>query len=496
MHEDTPSALSSPVFTRGTRGWQASQTRPLPAGYAMLFATYRHRTGMLMTDARVCRAGTPVPDATQLDAPPPFCEAFAITSPPRFTRAAVRDQHVAAVAANEARACAAAQRRYRFHAGPGPALDGAVAALPPGLIVHTFIQAGMLAGAGVSRSRIIAAMREGFAIDDALGLGHPIVTVIDGRQVFVEADPHALERLARPPATSAWRELDAERLAQLQAHHALYRDWNQKARLDDAMMAARGHPDAPAYRRLRAFFDRLRFANNASARFYTWIGEHEYAAYWAPRLSLSWYPTGLPDYCHVYPAHDRWHDYIDAAAAADWPPGVAPGLVGGQWTIATCRPALRDALADFAAEQETATCTLDKAADDVIATVRLRQDALALHARVLRLLRQHQRDGILPRRQACDDAADTCSLPLAEKRCMLGNVKQVTINDRHVLIPLVPPGLAAGDTILQAVRDLIALVEEGLPFEQASDWLRTVLKADAYGALQRRHGGKRSGTQG
>ena len=252
-------------------------------------------------------------------------------------------------------------------------------------------------------------------------------------------------------------------------------------------MADLGHPHAAQYRRMRRFYDRLAYASNSSARRYTWVGDDEHAEYWAPRLEISFHPTGLPGYWHVFPAHQDWTRYIESAAAAGWPEGVRPGLSAGTWYVTTRRSALLDALAALQDEAKAAggSCSVDKAQ----AQIRLGHGApaLDLHGHVLRLLRLHQRDGILPRRRPGQDDIDLCPLPLSEKRCVLSNVDRVTVADRHVLIPLIPFGPRSQDIVVAAVRDLIALVRNGLPFEEPAHWLESVMIPEAFARLARSH---------
>ncbi len=136
----------------------------------------------------------------------------------------------------------------------------------------------------------------------------------------------------------------ADHLQHLVETDEMYCGYNQNERSDDRLMEQLGHPYAKAYRKLRDFFDGLRYCCNSSARRFSYASGNENSEYWAPHLEVSWYPKGLDGFWHVYPAHEDWEKYLRAAADAKWPKGVEPGLFGGTWYINTLQESLQGRL--------------------------------------------------------------------------------------------------------------------------------------------------------
>lgn len=290
------------------------------------------------------------------------------------------------------------------------------------------------------------------------------------------------------------KKLSPEVQAYLDSTHAAYCSYNQRESSKEALMVELGHPMSGPYRELRAFFDTLSYACNSSARRFSHKNAFERSEYWAPDLDLSWYPQGdtLSRFGHIYPSHDRWNEYVQAVAAAGWPEGAQPGMKAGSWNIRTQNEKLRADLLKLrdkgyslkvkpAIDEETETVFYDvsvyfnKGAED-----------LPLHRKLVALLRKHHKAYILPVRTAEQEQADNAPLPLAQKQFMLGNVKEVTVKDRIVMVPLVT--LPVDETlVLGHVNRVVDLVKEGLPFVQAKSWLESFLTPESFKELEQQY---------
>lgn len=273
--------------------------------------------------------------------------------------------------------------------------------------------------------------------------------------------------------------------AELLALHNMYADFNQLQPSDCELMVLHGHPRARPYRRLRRFFDRLRFACNASARLYTYAGRDERSEFHAPGLTLSWYPEGaLSRFGHVYPAHENWPDYIRAAAAVKWA-GADPELEPASWHIATRSRELADRLEHLGQSHDLAVRSASApsgATGLVLGDVR---DIEQLSA-VANTLRQYQAPHVLPPRTKRDDEADRRELPLHERRFALAAVSKVTVTPRMLLVPLIPAGDEAAAK--SAVDDVVARLARGYPLAGARTWLKSVLTPDSYRRLLEKFG--------
>jgi hypothetical protein len=399
MGADMSTTDSPLVLQRTNTGWHATEQVPLPGAHVLRFDTYAHRAGALVTEVRVHPVDVPCFDPVPLAAVPPCTfEALAMATGHRRTRTAVARQHYRVVTAHLARVRDAAYVRLQLHEGAGPALDTALASLPPGDDIETRTATDDARASRASRATVVAALRGGFGITGEIGADHPLVAVVNGRRTFIAADRARLSQLAASRARHSWRAPGAEPSLDLQHAHRQYADRCQHERTDVALMAALGHPHAPCYRRLRRFFDRLAFACGANTRRVAYIGDHEHADYMGPALDLARYPTGFAQFGQVAPGGADWRAYIEQAAASGWPDGCEPRLDGGAWHVYTQRVELREALAALRSDPEDGTQPIRVAGASV--TVRLGQGraALALHAQVLRLVRIHQRDGLLPAR--------------------------------------------------------------------------------------------------
>ncbi|MBC8737335.1 hypothetical protein F6X40_11025 [Paraburkholderia sp. UCT31] len=275
-------------------------------------------------------------------------------------------------------------------------------------------------------------------------------------------------------------------LAALQEAHTRYCSFNQTERSDTEFMASNGHPFAKQYQKLRAFFDGLRYACNAGARVFSYKGEHEYAEYWKPELEVTGKPEGeLRRFGHVYPAHELWNEYLAAAKELGWK-DAGPRLRGGSWVIRTQSPALRDRLLEACAERKP-NVRYDTGRGVNVIAVDIYDPSPALHQAIVAALKEHHKGFVLPKRKAEHSQEDQAPLPLAEKQFALGNVKEVTVTDRQVLVPLVP--LGQGDAIVQSTANqLLDLVKAGFPFSQVREWLKKFLTADSFAHVENCYG--------
>lgn len=270
-------------------------------------------------------------------------------------------------------------------------------------------------------------------------------------------------------------------LKRLQDAHERYRHYNQHERADHHLMAALGHPHAGGYREARRFFDRLKYACNASARLFTYRADSECATFWAPELDLSWRPEGpLSRFGHIYPASNAWDEYIAAAAAAKWK-GAMPKHTHayGTWHIHTVSDELRQALKGMLR-------TGGARGDEPTSYARyfsIQPTSLKQHRQLVALLRQHQGEYVLPARTAADKAADTQAVALADKPLMLAKVPEVKVTDHHVLVPLVPLGEKGPAVALPAAQRIVELLREGWSWAQACPWLKSQLQPGAFAAL-------------
>lgn len=283
---------------------------------------------------------------------------------------------------------------------------------------------------------------------------------------------------------------------QLEADNQSYCDFNQAPRTDCMLMAENGHPAGAAYLELRAFYDTLKYASNAGARHFSHKHKLECSQYWAPTLDLGWYPDGeLSHFGHIYPAHARWQEYVLAVAKAGWPAGAQPRLEGGSWIIRTQSLALREKFQELKTktaangrftvkteidvESKQAFYSIDVSLYDV-------SGAPALQKKIVAQLKKHQKSYVIPERSAEQNAADTADLPLSKKKFALGNVDEVTVTARHVMVPLI--ALPADESLLvKHCNALESLCAMGFPFAQVRDWLSRILAPASFNALQEKY---------
>jgi len=269
----------------------------------------------------------------------------------------------------------------------------------------------------------------------------------------------------------------------LKTIHQRYCDWNQAPRADTVYMANNGHPFAKEYGTLREFFDSLKFAANAGARFYTYEDQNNYSEYWAPQLSVTWQAFGYRGFeGDVFPAQgERWQRYLEALKEDHWPASQQPVLCGGDWLVVTGDTTLLQNLrylgAQVRARNEDASC-YQASMHDV---------SLSLFRQIKKLIDKYQPNGQLPTRTHADDRADTQVLPLPLKKIMLGNVDRVTVKDRHVVVPLLPLDNRLDETVNRIVSDLCQLMDAGFRFAVCEHWLEQQLDPASFRAVKKRY---------
>lgn len=290
-------------------------------------------------------------------------------------------------------------------------------------------------------------------------------------------------------------KITQQTLIQLEADNQDYCDWNQAPRADCVLMAQNGHPAGAAYLELRAFYDTLKYACNAGARHFSYKNKLECSHYWAPTLDLGWYPEGeLRHFGHIYPAHARWSEYILAVAEAGWPAGAQARLEGGSWIIRTQSLPLREKFLELQTKLDTKGRFTIKTEIDVetkqafysidISLYDIDR-APALQKKIVSLLKKYQKNYVLPERSVAQNAADQAPLPLSAKKFALGNVAEVTVTERHVMVPLI--ALPADESlILKHCQDLEDLCTKGFPFVQVKDWLSRVLTPTSLSTLEQK----------
>jgi hypothetical protein len=289
------------------------------------------------------------------------------------------------------------------------------------------------------------------------------------------------------------KKLDAAVQAHLDEMHRSYCDYNQKEPLTCVNMAATGHPRAADYLKLRAFFDSLKYACNSRARLFSYKSEQDYSEYWAPELRLSSNPTNsdLAELKAHYSAD--YNKYIAVVSSLGWPKEAGARLDGGSWLIHTVSEELTNAVSQLRnSTSRPAGISVNLDLSAAVPYYRIEVNlfeamTLAINRKLQSIIREHHKGFILPKRDAEQDKKDTAALPLEEKRFSLGNVQDVTVTDRHVLVPLLP--LPVDKTFLMGiVNKLVGLLEEGFPFSQAADWLQKFLEPKSFRELELKYG--------
>lgn len=135
----------------------------------------------------------------------------------------------------------------------------------------------------------------------------------------------------------------------LQKLHAEFCEADQLRDALSETLASAGHPFAPQYRQLRAFFETLSCASDYQARLYSFGSLREFSEYLGPRLFVAEHPQGeaLGHFGFVSPLHAEFPTYLDCILANGWPMESIPGIEGGSWLVHTQSEALRDALLEL-----------------------------------------------------------------------------------------------------------------------------------------------------
>jgi hypothetical protein len=247
--------------------------------------------------------------------------------------------------------------------------------------------------------------------------------------------------------------------------HQAYSDYNQAELKDCLFMEANGHPDAAVYRRLRNRFDELSYACNSSARLISYQDERNYAEYWAPKLEIHWADTPY------YPAMGEiYHAWLEKQAKSGWSDRTTD-LNAGSVIIQTADPAFQAGIRAVNAEFGI-TCVPRGLTYQIFTRSSEHVDAL------FALIENHQKDFILPKGQF-----RLVEVPMAQKSVRLGNVSEVTIKERSVLVPLIPlsDSIEVHAKLLRWAEQLLECIELGLHPDLARDWLsKAILDPDRH----------------
>lgn len=273
----------------------------------------------------------------------------------------------------------------------------------------------------------------------------------------------------------------------LEKQHSLYCDYNQTERESCRLMAELGHPNAAGYRKLRRLFDSLKYAANASARYFSFVDEKNYAQMWAPKLDITWNNAMEIDgqfYYEVYPAKGEVFDkYVRINAEQNWKK-ANPSLNVGGVVIRTTSREMAEAVAETTIGQDSRV-SLSPEGDTY--SFHLFPRKVMEFYELLRVIKAHHKGYVLPKRTAEDDSKDKAELPMNQKTVMLANVEEPVVKERSVLIPLIPLNDAGQEMALRNVKMLESCLEEGLHWDQAEPHLSRVLRNDSYQAMKRKY---------
>ena len=282
--------------------------------------------------------------------------------------------------------------------------------------------------------------------------------------------------------------LKPDQRAALEAIHARYFNYNQDETESCAFMAANGHPNADEYRALRQFYDGLKYACNSSARYFSYLTEHECAEFWAPTLAVTDRPVGFADFGQLQPSQENeWARYIQSAALAGWPERTRPTLDQPGWILRTANPLLWAKLSQLSCFKDRRvtfrTIFRGDRWESKFSPVSS-HDCLRDHADLVACIAMYQ--GELPPRDAGNDLADHAERPLSQKTFRYANVDHVTVTATTVCVPLIPLGTKGKVIARDTAHRLFNLVEQGYPFNRVEKWFEKFLTPTAFFQLQRR----------
>jgi hypothetical protein len=123
----------------------------------------------------------------------------------------------------------------------------------------------------------------------------------------------------------------------LHKRHYQYKDFNQTESPTQPLYISNGHPDTLEYLRLRYFFERLQWAANSAARFYSYESADENVEYWSPKLQL--------DSNAVYSPPCDWDDHVQQVKNTPLTEANTR-LSHGSWIIRTQNQSFFEALKD------------------------------------------------------------------------------------------------------------------------------------------------------
>ncbi len=280
----------------------------------------------------------------------------------------------------------------------------------------------------------------------------------------------------------------ADVIAKLQANHRYYNDYNQKETNGVSFMVNHGHPMTEGYLQLRAYYDTLRYACNASTRVIAYAHENERAYYSTPELEVTRHPSGIPDlYCHLWPNHEQWLSYLEKCAELDWPEGVEPELVTGHISVHTSNYKLIGSL--FTHSEGYCAIREREVEKGRMWNAEIKTATAASALRCLKAIETAMKPYLIEKRTPGDDVEDNLPLPLAEKKFRLSGVSELTVDARTIHVPMLTLD-AAGLALAERVSNgLLALCRQGYPYEgDVRQWLSHRLTKAALKKLDREFG--------
>lgn len=310
---------------------------------------------------------------------------------------------------------------------------------------------------------------------------------------------------SQPHMTAADRQRHLDRL------NATYCTFNQEPRESELLLADGGHPLGEDFRVLLAAWRSLKYACNSSSRIVHFRDDGEQSEMSMPDLNVvighhavARLPDALrerhyrdfADAPSLYPGedHEGYLAYLRRCVALKFPESCEPTL-SLDLTVRTRNVRL-------ASDVMVATeGRFIPSRDQTDGALVVRAFLSSKNGNVLRqakavLAAIHRRMGrwMPAARTAADEAADRMPLELPQKAFTLGGVRRVTVNDHHVMVPLIPLG-GDGSVLRDTINDLLALVRDGYPWAPVRRWMCSsdgkarFVTAETLQALDREFGG-------
>tara|TARA_B100002049_G_C16085532_1_gene379325 strand:+ start:24704 stop:25552 length:849 start_codon:yes stop_codon:yes gene_type:complete len=263
-----------------------------------------------------------------------------------------------------------------------------------------------------------------------------------------------------------------------------YCNYNQSESDDQRFMVRNNHPRAKSYKRLRAFFDKLKFCCNSSARLFSYIDEDNESQIWAPKLNISW-RAGFVDskgikVHEVYPAMGGiYYDYLKSLAERGWKDCDAD-LDVGSVHIHTSDPEFKNELDNLPLNAHVSQYG-NSTHYTYYGTSGL---TVSEFYKLVKLIRKHHKRHVLPNRSIEQSDNENRILPMERKTVMMGNSDDVQVQERTVLVPQIPLNSEQQSVMHKIAAGLTKCLHQGLPWEQAERHLKGFLTKKAFERLQ------------